>query len=75
MAMVVTVIITGGVMAVIIAMVITVIIMAPGKGSGKNPKKSSPRKKKGIPSGLLTQKKAQIGVIGAPLDASPAQKG
>ena len=49
--------------------------MAPGKGSGENPEKSSPRKKGRLPSGLLTQKKTQIRVIKAPLDISPAQKG
>ena len=31
-------------------------VMALGKGSGKNPEKSFPRRKRGFPSGLLTQK-------------------
>ena len=48
------------------------VVMAPGKGSGKNPEKSSPRRKGGFPSGLLIQKKARVGVIGIPLDISPA---
>ena len=69
------VIITGGVMAVIITVVATAVVITPGKGSGKNPEKSSPRRKRGIPLGLLTQKGAQMGVIGAPLNALPAQKG
>ena len=48
------VIITGGVIAVTVAVgVAAVVAMAPGKGSGKNPKKSSPRKKGGLPLGLL----------------------
>ena len=46
------VIITGGVVVVAMAVVAVVVVMALGKGSGKNPKKSSPRRKGGIPSGL-----------------------
>ena len=42
MAVMAVVIITGGVMAVIMAVVAAVIVMAPGKGSKKNPKKSFP---------------------------------
>ena len=72
MAMVVMVIITGGVMAVAMAVVAAAVVVAPGKSSGKNPEKSSPRKKGEIPSGLPTQKGARVGVISAPLDASPA---
>ena len=52
------VIITGGVMAVVMAVVATVVIITPGKGSGKNLKKSSLRRKRGIPSGLPMQKGA-----------------
>ena len=52
MAVVAVVIITGGVMVVVIMVVAAVVVMAPGKGSGKNLKKSSPRRKKGVPSGL-----------------------
>ena len=48
------------------------VIMAPGKGFEKNPEKSSPRKKKGFPSGLLMRKRAQIGVISIPINTSPA---
>ena len=48
------IIITGGVMAVIIVVnVVAVVIMAPGKGSGRNPEKSSARKKRGLPLGFL----------------------
>ena len=50
--------ITGGVMAVAVAVVAAAVVMAPGKGSGKNPKKSSLRKKKEIPSGLPTREGA-----------------
>ena len=35
-----------------------VMAMAPGKNSGKNPEKSSPRREKGIPSEFPTQKGA-----------------
>ena len=52
MAVVTVVIITGGVMAVVMAVVVVTVVMAPGKGSGKNPEKSSPRREKGIPSGF-----------------------
>ena len=62
------VIITGGVMAVIMAVVAAAVVMAPGKGSGENPEKSSPRKKGELLSGLLTQKGAQVGIIRAPLN-------
>ena len=58
MAMVAIIIITGGVMAVVMAMVVAAVVMAPGKGSGENPEKSSPRKKRGIPLGLPTRKGA-----------------
>ena len=51
------IIITGGVITVIMVVSIaTAVIMAPGKGSGENLKKSSPRRKGGFPSGLLIQK-------------------
>ena len=67
------VIVTGGAVVVIIAVgVAAAVVMAPGKGSGKNPKKSSPRREGGFPLGLLMRKRAQIRVIGAPLDALPA---
>ena len=75
-AMMAMVIITVGVMVIIMAVGVTVaVVMAPGKGSGKNPEKSSLRRKGGFPSGFLMQKGAQVGVIGAPLNISPAQKG
>ena len=62
-------------MVVVMAVgVAAAVVMAPGKGSGKNLKKSSPRKKGELPSGLLIRKGAQVGVIGAPFDISPAQK-
>ena len=72
MAVVAVVIIIRGAMAVIMAVVAAAIAMAPGKGSGKNPKKSSPRKERGVPLRLLTRKGAQMGVIGAPFNTSPA---
>ena len=73
MAVAAVVIITGGVMAVIMAIsVAAAVVMAPGKSSGKNPKKSSPRKKGGFLLGLLTQKGVRVGVIKAPLNISPA---
>ena len=75
MAVVAMAAITGGVMAVAVAVMAAAMAMAPGKGSKENPKKSSPQKKRGFPSGLLTQKGAQMGVTKAPLNASPAQKG
>ena len=75
MAVVMAVIITGGVMVMAMAVVAAAVAMAPGKGSRKNPEKSSPRRKGGLPLGLLTRKGAQVGVIGAPLNISPAQKG
>ena len=58
MAVVAVVVITRGAMAVAMAVVAAAVVIAPGKSSGKNPEKSSPRKKKGIPSGLLMQKGA-----------------
>ena len=70
------VVITVGVIAVIMAMgVAAVMVITPGKGSKENPKKSSPRRKGGFPLGLPMQKRARVGVIRAPLDISPAQKG
>ena len=72
MAVVAVVIIIGGVMAVVMAVVITAVVMAPGKGSGKNPKKSSLRRKGGLPLGFLMREGARVGVIGAPLDTLPA---
>ena len=72
MAVVAVVIITGGVMAVAVAVVAAAVVMAPGKGSGKNPEKFSLWREKGIPSGFPMQKGARMGVISAPLDTSPA---
>ena len=73
MAMATVVIIIGGVMAVAIAVgMAAAVVIALKKGSGKNPKKFSPRRKGGFPSGLLMQKGAQIGVTKAPLNISPA---
>ena len=47
------IIIIKGVMAVVMAVVAVAVVMAPGKGSGENPKKSSPWRKKGVPLGFL----------------------
>ena len=52
MAVMAVIIITGGVMVMVITVVAVAVVMAPGKGSGKNPVKSSPRRKKGIPLGV-----------------------
>ena len=71
MAVVAVVIITGGAVAVAVV-VAAVVIITPGKGSGENPEKSSPRRKKGVPSGFLMQKGVQVGVINAPFNALPA---
>ena len=71
MVMAAVVIITGGVITVVMA-VGAAVIMAPGKGSGKNPEKSSLRRKKGFPLGFLIQKEIQMGVIKAPLNILPA---
>ena len=55
-AVVAVVVIMGGVMAVVMAVgVAAAVVMAPGKGSGKNPEKSSPRREGGFPLGLLTR--------------------
>ena len=71
MAVVAVVIVIRGVMAVAMAVVAAAVVMAPGKGSEKNPEKSSPRREKGFPLGLLIQKGAQVRVIKVPLDALP----
>ena len=52
------VIITGGVMVVIMAIVATAVVMTPGKGSRKNPKKSSLTEKRGTPLKALNAKKS-----------------
>ena len=66
-------------MAAVIIMVVAVVgaavAMAPGKGSGKNPEKSFPRREGGFPSRLLMQKGARVGVIGKLIDALPVQEG
>ena len=77
MAVITVIIITEGAVAVIMAVVMAVgvaaaVVMAPGKGSGENPEKSSLRRKRGLPLGLLTQKGVQMGVIKIPLDILPA---
>ena len=49
MAVVAVIIITGGVIAVVMAVGMAMVVaMAPGKSSGKNPEKSSLRKKEGL---------------------------
>ena len=59
MAVMAVIIITVEVMAVIIAVgMAAAVVMAPGKGSGKNPKKSSLWRKGGFPLGLLIRKGA-----------------
>ena len=56
MAIMAVVIIIGGVVAVVMAVMAAAVVMAPGKNSGKNPKKSSPWRKGGILLGLSMQK-------------------
>ena len=52
MAVVAAVIVTGGAVVVVMAVVAAAVVMAPGKGSGKNPEKSSPRRERGVPLGF-----------------------
>ena len=74
MAVVVVVIITGRVVAVVMAVMAAAVVMAPGKGSGENPEKSSPRREGGLSLGLPIQKGARVRVIKVPFNALPAQK-
>ena len=64
------------VVAAVVVMAVAVaeaaVVMAPGKGSEKNLKKSSPQRKRGFLSGLPMQKGARVGVISVPIDTSPA---
>ena len=56
-AVAVVVIIVVGVVAVAVVVVVAAaVVMAPGKGFGKNPEKSSLRRKGGFPLGFLIQK-------------------
>ena len=71
MAVVVIIIIVTVSVAVIMA-VIMAVVMAPGKSFKKNPEKSFPWRKGRSPSGLLTRDKARVGVIGTPINISPA---
>ena len=41
MAVAAVAIITGGVITVVMTVVVAAVVIAPGKGSGKNPEKSS----------------------------------
>ena len=76
MAVVIAVVVAVAVViAVVIAVVVAVaVVMAPGKGFGKNPEKSSLRRKGRFPSGFLIRDRARIGVIGIPINILPAQK-
>ena len=56
MVIMAAVIITGGVIIIVVAVVAAAGVVAPRKGSGKNPEKSSPRRERGIPSGFPMQK-------------------
>ena len=60
------------VIAVGVTVVMAAAVIAPGKGFRENPEKSSLRRGGRSPSGLLTRNGAQVGVIGAPIDISPA---
>ena len=85
MAVVAVVVIAGVAVAVVVAMVVAVVVavviitaataVAPKKGSGKNPEKSSLQREGRLLSGLLTQDGARVGVIGTLIDISPAQEG
>ena len=70
----ITVAVIMAVIIITVAVAKTAVVITPRKGSGKNPKKSSPRRKEGFPLGFLIQKGARVGVISAPINASPAQK-
>ena len=72
MAVVAVVVIIGGVIAMAMAVIAVAMVITPGKGFKKNPKKSSPRRKGEIPLGLLTQKGIRIRVIKVSLDILPA---
>ena len=53
MAVAAVVIIIRGAMAVVMAVnIVMAVVIAPGKGSGKNPEKFSPRRKGGFPLGF-----------------------
>ena len=60
--------------AIVMAVVVAgaAVVMAPGKGSGKNLKKASLQKRRRFPLGLLTQKGARVGVISIPINVLPA---
>ena len=61
-AVITVVIITGRAVVVVIAVgVAAAVVMAPGKGSGKNLKKSSPQKKGGIPLRAFNTKRSTNG--------------
>ena len=77
MAVVIMVIVIRvAVVMMIIIMVAVIIIaaavMAPGKGSEKNPEKSSLRRKGRFPSGFLIRNRACIRVISIFINISPA---
>ena len=62
MAVVAVVIIIRGIMAVVMAVgVAAAVVIAPGKGSGKNPEKSCLRKKRGIPRGSRRKREHKWG--------------
>ena len=77
--MVVTIAVIIVKVAVVMVVAVTVVIiitaaaaMALGKDSKKNPEKSSPRRKERFPSGLPARDGALVGVIGTPINISPA---
>ena len=73
MAVVVVVIITGGVVAMVMAVgVMAAVVITLGKGSGKNPEKFSLRRKGGFPLGFLMRKGVKVGVIIVPFNTLPA---
>ena len=52
MAVITVIIITRGVIMVVMAVVAAAVVITPGKGSGKNPEKSSLRRKRVLTVGL-----------------------
>ena len=72
MAVAVVVVIAVGVAVAVTVVMAAAAVITPGKGSRKNPEKSSLRRKKRFPLGLLTRNGACVGVISAPINISPA---
>ena len=73
MAVMVVVIITGGVMVVGVAVgVVAAMVITLRKGFKENPEKSSPQREGGFPLGFLMRKRVRMRVINALFNISPA---